>query len=116
MLVRTDDAGRATDVTPPPFNVRSRVHEYGGGAYAVSGERVWFSNFEDGRIYAQTGAGTPAPLTGAGPARFADLTVDPKRRRLLAVRETHRDGAPPAQRPGSDFPGRGRGPDARLGT
>ena len=95
VLVRTDDAGRATDVTPPPFNVRSRVHEYGGGAYAVSGERVWFSNFEDGRIYAQTGAGTPAPLTGAGPARFADLTVDPKRRRLLAVRETHRDGAPP---------------------
>ena len=38
---------------PRPLNVRSRVHEYGGGAYAVSGDRVWFSNDTDGRIYAQ---------------------------------------------------------------
>ena len=42
VLVRTDAAGRDADITPPPFNVRSRVHEYGGGAYAVSGDRVWF--------------------------------------------------------------------------
>ena len=96
VLVRTNDAGGSDDLTPPPFNVRSRVHEYGGGAYAVSGDRVWFSNFEDGRIYAQTGTTAPAPLTAEGSARFADLTVDPRRRRLLAVRETHRDGAPPA--------------------
>ena len=96
VLVRTNDAGESDDVTPAPFNVRSRVHEYGGGAYAVFGGRVWFSNFDDGRIYAQTGTATPAPLTAQGPARFADLTVDPVRRRLLAVRETHHDGAPPA--------------------
>ena len=96
VLVRTDDAGRAVDVTPPPFNVRSRVHEYGGGAYAVSGDLVWFSSFEDGRVYAQTGTTAPVPLTAEGPARFADLTVDPGRRRLLAVRETHCEGAPPA--------------------
>ena len=96
VLVRANDAGGYDDVTPPPFNVRSRVHEYGGGAYAVSRGRIWFSNFEDGRIYAQTGTAAPAPLTAQGPARFADLTVDPVRRRLLAVRETHRDGAPPA--------------------
>ena len=95
VLVRADEAGRASDVTPAPFNVLSRVHEYGGGAYAVSGDRVWFSNFEDGRIYVQTGTAAPAPLTAEGPFRFADLTVDPGRRRLLAVRETHRDGAPP---------------------
>ena len=96
VLVRTNDAGGSDDVTPAPFNVRSRVHEYGGGAYAVSRGRIWFSNFEDGRIYAQTGTAAPAPLTAEGPARFADLTVDPVRRRLLAVRETHRYGAPPA--------------------
>ena len=96
VLVRANDAGGYDDVTPPPFNVRSRVHEYGGGAYAVSRGRIWFSNFEDGRIYAQTGTAAPAPLTAQGPVRFADLTVDPVRRRLLAVRETHRDGAPPA--------------------
>ena len=95
VLVQTDDTGRVADITPPPFNVRSRVHEYGGGAYAVSGDRVWFSNFEDGRVHARTGTGAPAPLTAEGTARFADLTVDPGRPRLLAVRETHGDGTPP---------------------
>ena len=95
VLVRGNGAGGYDDVTPPPFNVRSRVHEYGGGAYAVSGDRVWFSSFEDDRVYAQTGAAAPEPLTAEGPVRFADLTVDPVRRRLLAVRELHRDGAPP---------------------
>ena len=95
VLVRTDAAGRDADITPPPFNVRSRVHEYGGGAYAVSGDRVWFSAFADGRVYAQAGGAAPAPLTAEGSARYADLTVDPGRRRLLAVRELHRDGAPP---------------------
>ena len=95
VLVRTDGAEQATDITPPPFNVRSRVHEYGGGAYAVSGDRVWFSNFEDGRIYVQRGSAAPAALTAASSARFADLTVDHARRRLIAVRETHREGAPP---------------------
>ena len=95
VLVRTDGAEGKTDITPPPFNVRSRVHEYGGGAYAVSGDRVWFSNFDDGRIYVQDGARAPVPLTSEGVARFADLTLDPVRRRLLAVREMHRDGAPP---------------------
>ena len=71
------------------------MHEYGGGAYAVSADRAWFSNFEDDRVYVQAGGSAPAPLTREGPFRFADLTVDPGRRRLLAVRETHRDGAPP---------------------
>ena len=95
VLVRTGAAGQTEDITPAPFNVRSRVHEYGGGAYAVSGDRVWFCNFEDGRVHVRTGTGAPAPLTAEGTARFADLTLDPGRRRLLAVRETHGDGAPP---------------------
>ena len=95
--VRADAASaeRPADVTPAPLNVRSRVHEYGGGAYAVSGDRVWFSNDTDGRIYAQAAGAAPAPLTAQRPARFADLTFDPVRRRLLAVRELHREGAPP---------------------
>ena len=98
VLVRTDVSGPGgiEDLTPPPFNVRSGVHEYGGGAYAVSGDRLWFSNFADGRIYARAGGdAAPTPLTAKGPARFGDLTLDPARRRLLAVRETHRGDASP---------------------
>ena len=93
---RTDGTGRGpVDVTPAPFNVRSRVHEYGGGAYAVSGDRIWFSNDADGRIYVQAAGAAPVPLTAQRPARFADLVFDSGHRRLLAVRETHREEAPP---------------------
>ena len=97
VLVRADASGGREDLTPEPFNVRSGVHEYGGGAYAVAGSRAWFSNFADGRVYALDGGGdaAPVPLTGEGSARFADLTLDLGRRRLLAVRETHRGDAPP---------------------
>ena len=95
VLVRVGASGQPEDITPAPFNVRSRVHEYGGGAYAVSGDRVWFSDFEDGRVHARTGTGRPVALTAESKARFADLTVDPGRPRLLAVRETHGDGTPP---------------------
>ena len=90
--------GGATDeLTPAPFNVRDRVHEYGGGAYAVDGETVYFSHFADNRIYrldfAGGGDGAPAPapvaLTAPGRQRFADLVVDRPRARLIGVRELH---------------------------
>ena len=38
---------RVDELTPAPFNVRTRVHEYGGGAYAVAGDTVYFSHFAD---------------------------------------------------------------------
>ena len=51
VLVRAAADGSTTDLTPPPFNVRSRVHEYGGGSYVVAGGVVVFSDFADGRLY-----------------------------------------------------------------
>ncbi|HTJ93813.1 MAG TPA: hypothetical protein VL424_11990, partial [Pararobbsia sp.] len=41
----------ATDLTPAPFNVRTLVHEYGGGAYVLGADAVWFSHFDDQQIY-----------------------------------------------------------------
>lgn len=57
VIVRRTPDGHATDVTISPFNVRSRVHEYGGGAYTVTNNTIYFSNFEDQRIYRQKGRG-----------------------------------------------------------
>ncbi|MDF8266023.1 S9 family peptidase [Luteipulveratus flavus] len=86
--------GSTEDVTPPPFNVRSRVHEYGGGAYDVRDGVVVFSHFADGRVYVLDG-GEPRPVTPDVPGnvlRYGDLRLDPPRRRILCVREDHRDG------------------------
>ncbi|WP_228894112.1 dipeptidyl-peptidase 5 [Pseudoduganella aquatica] len=88
--------GRTDEITPLPLNVRSRVHEYGGGAYAVRGDTIYFSHFADNRLYCRSGEAEAAPFTAPGRQRFADFVVDAARARLIAVREQHPDdsGAP----------------------
>lgn len=90
VIVRRDADGTVTDVTPPPFNARTRVHEYGGGAYAVHAGTVYFSNFADQRIYVHVGDEAPRPLTSGEGLRYADAIVDVARNRLICVREDHR--------------------------
>jgi len=88
-LVRRRSAGHIEDVTPPDFNVRTRVHEYGGGAYLVSGGTVYASNFADQRLYRIAANEPPVPVTPEGKWFFADATLDVARKRLIAVREDH---------------------------
>jgi len=93
VLVRRRQDGRVEDVTPPPFNVRTRVHEYGGGACLVSRGIAYASNFDDQRIYRfdTVRAAPPLPITAEGQWFFADAVLDERRRRLIAVREDHSD-------------------------
>ena len=85
--------GEVHEVTPAPFNVRTRVHEYGGGAYLASGGAVWFSNFADNRLYTAAGDAAPLPMSADNPQhRFADFVLDAGKRRLIAVREAHVEG------------------------
>ena len=83
--------GATREVTPAPFNVRTQVHEYGGGSYVVDRGRIVASNAADGRLYRldPDGVAAPVALTPAGPWRYADMRFDPARERLYAVRETH---------------------------
>ncbi|HKB33170.1 MAG TPA: prolyl oligopeptidase family serine peptidase [Candidatus Dormibacteraeota bacterium] len=96
VVCRRDARGAITDVTPPGFNARTGVHEYGGGQFAVSAGTVWFANFKDQRLYRQDGGGEPRPITPAVDVRHADMAVDTRRERLVAVREDHTTGAPEA--------------------
>ena len=89
VIVRRDASGAATDVNPPPFNARTRVHEYGGGDYVVCDGVVYFSNFADQRLYKLVPGGEPPPITPEADLRYADAAVDAKRRRLICVREDH---------------------------
>ena len=94
VVKRTPD-GAGLDVTPTPFNVRTRVHEYGGGAYVVSGGTVYFTNFADQRVYRQPAGQEPTPITPEGDIRHADLAVDLARSRLVCVQENHSNDAEP---------------------
>jgi dipeptidyl aminopeptidase/acylaminoacyl peptidase len=88
VIVKRNAAGTTTDITPASFNVRTRVHEYGGAAYTVDAGTVYFSNFADQRLYRQAPGEAPVPITHEG-YFYADAHVDGTRNRLVAVREDH---------------------------
>ena len=67
VLVRRRPDGSTSDVTPAAFNVRTRVHEYGGGAFLIADGSVYFSNDPDGRLYHHRLGADPTPLTAGGP-------------------------------------------------
>lgn len=89
VLVHRQPDGTVRDVTPAPFNVRTKVHEYGGGAFLVAAGRVYFSNFRDQQIYVQGIGQEPQQLTNTPDCRFADFVLDQPRQRLIAVGERH---------------------------
>ncbi|HEU4344403.1 MAG TPA: prolyl oligopeptidase family serine peptidase, partial [Candidatus Binatia bacterium] len=89
VIVRRSADGQVADVTPAPFNARTRVHEYGGGDYAVSDGTVVFSNFADQRLYIQRQGSAPRPLTPAVELRYADGEIDRRRNLFFCVREDH---------------------------
>ncbi|TMC66946.1 MAG: S9 family peptidase [Chloroflexota bacterium] len=93
VVVRRRAGGAIEDVTPPAFNARTRVHEYGGGAYRVRQGTVWFANFKDQRLYRQDPGRPPVAITPAKDIRHADLVLDERRNRLIAIREDHSTGA-----------------------
>jgi dipeptidyl aminopeptidase/acylaminoacyl peptidase len=88
VIVRRTPDGRTTDINPPRFNARTRVHEYGGAAYTVRDGIVFFANFTDQRLYRAESGRPPSPITPEGELRYADAVIDP-RGRLVCVREHH---------------------------
>jgi dipeptidyl aminopeptidase/acylaminoacyl peptidase len=99
VVVRSHAGAEPVDVTPPGVSVRTLVHEYGGGSYAVAGATTYFVNLEDQRLYRQEldaspTAITPEPATHRG-LRYADMSVSPDGRWIASVHERHRDGGMP---------------------
>ncbi|MFP6807919.1 MAG: S9 family peptidase [Pseudomonadales bacterium] len=90
VLVKRDRQGKETDVNPAPFNIRTRVHEYGGGAWLLFADSLIFSNFTDQQLYRQIiGDEQPAQLTNSPELRFADGIVDHRNNRIIIVVEDH---------------------------
>jgi dipeptidyl aminopeptidase/acylaminoacyl peptidase len=89
VIVRGSSDRRVTDITPAEFNARTRVHEYGGGDYAVLNGRVIFSNFTDQQLYLQELGTAPKPLTTQAALRYADGQFDRGRNFFYCVRQDH---------------------------
>jgi dipeptidyl aminopeptidase/acylaminoacyl peptidase len=81
------------DLTPAPLDVRSRVHEYGGGAYAMLGDQFFFVDGKTSAVHRVVSGEAPKVLSDPGSDwRFGDLTADPAHGRILAVAEHHKPG------------------------
>ncbi len=82
--------GQAISLLPDNFSVRSRVHEYGGGAWCLADGQACFVNDADQQIWlaSLTHPEQPQQLTTEPGMRFADLQPDVPRNRLIAISET----------------------------
>src|SRR5438093_1153270 len=94
VLVHRDHSGRTNDLTPEGFSARTRVHEYGGIPFAIHGDRLFFSNDADQRLYAQSlDGGDPEPITHEPTSpmsiRYGDLEISGDGARIFCVRERH---------------------------
>lgn len=96
VLVSQSTDGTTTDRLAAPYSARTRVHEYGGGAWWPGAERLYFANWGDQRLYQlPTGSPdadpvplTPEPSIAAG-WRYADGAEHPDGTWIACVREDH---------------------------
>ena len=98
-LLRKRGNGDVEEVVGAPYSVRTRVHEYGGGAFAIDGGEVIFANDADQRLY-RVDTTKPAPwqaeaLTPAQDTRYADLQIDRRFNRVICIAERKRAGREP---------------------
>jgi dipeptidyl aminopeptidase/acylaminoacyl peptidase len=79
--------------------VRTRVHEYGGGAWHLAApDLVLFVNFSDQRLYRQRLREEPVAITPQpeepGSLRYADMRLAPDGRTVVCVREREAEPEP----------------------
>lgn len=90
VIIRQNADGERRILTPPQFNVQSRLNEYGGGAFTLADDALYFTNFADQRLYRQgLEGGAPLALTAETDGRIGDCVHDGQRRRLICVQEQH---------------------------
>lgn len=97
VLLRRGPLGQTAEVLPMIDgvrlpDVRTRVHEYGGRAYAVRDGVVVFSDGFDGRVYrfdVRTPTRGLVPLTPLSKVRYGDFEFDDARGLVYAVAEDH---------------------------
>lgn len=92
-IIRRSPDGALADVLPSGFSASSRAHEYGGGAWWLGSETVFFVNDADQRIWRLDPGFAPIPLTpepvNARGWRYADGVLTADFRWIVCVGEIH---------------------------
>lgn len=89
VVVKHSENHENDDITPSPYNVRNKVHEYGGAPSLIKDGVIYFSHFADDKLYKQIGDEVSV-ITKEENLRYADLQLDAERKRIICVREDHR--------------------------
>lgn len=89
VLVRYQPDGTIQEVSPQPWHLKTRVHEYGGGSYFVSQGQVFFSHFYDQQLYQLQDQNHPIQITNHPTYRFAEPVYDPINHQLICIAEDH---------------------------
>lgn len=93
-IVRAAPGEAPRDVLPEGFGARTRVHEYGGGAWWLHAGTLFFANWDDQRLH-RLGPQDPVPVPITRPPafphglRYADGRVTPDGNWVICVRESH---------------------------
>ncbi|AQS37198.1 dipeptidyl aminopeptidase/acylaminoacyl peptidase [Shewanella psychrophila] len=93
-IKRLEDDTTITTAVTSQFDVRSRVHEYGGSPFLGIGKSIFVSKAEDQLLYRIAPNQEPVPLTLSG-TRHADCVSYSKGSRIICVREDHRNSEEP---------------------
>ena len=88
-LMSWSAANGTLEMSTADWDVRTRAHEYGGGAFLVAAGRRFFIQNSDQQIYEDLGEGRCLAITDMPNKRFADLYLDDARNRLICVLEDH---------------------------
>ena len=91
VIVRHRENAPIKIINRAPYDVKSKVHEYGGGSFCAYNGTVFFSNFTDQKIYrVKETDKDPEPITSnSDNTRYADYLFDNSRKNLIGIRETH---------------------------
>jgi dipeptidyl aminopeptidase/acylaminoacyl peptidase len=85
--------GKIEEALPSTFNVRTRVHEYGGNCYAMCNDTLVFSSFPSNNLYFFKQS--PEQITKDENMRYADPHWSEKRNTLFLVCEDHNNEGEP---------------------
>ena len=91
-LLTLRNNGNVIEVTPSPFNVKTKVYGYGGKGYIATEHGLFFINNGDGRLYKISNSGIRPITKKRKSIYFADLHWDAKHHRIIAVQESYREG------------------------